>query len=211
MEDRQRALGVELARAPAPRSAAEGALLDATERLLVELGYPAITTRRVAEEAGVNHGLVHYYFGSIENLFVRVLERFTERMIVRQREMYAADVPFVEKWRTAMRYLDADREYQKVWWELQALAWNRPHLRERVALVNHEWRSVLLEAFEEPHREYGIPMPLDALVSLVITFNEGIILERLSGITNGHAELLDWIDGWLEQKEKERWRQSKKR
>ena len=41
-------------------------------------------------------------------------------------------------------------------------------------------------------------MPLDALVSLVITFNEGIILERLSGIETGQAELLDWIDGWLE-------------
>jgi hypothetical protein len=40
-------------------------------------------------------------------------------------------------------------------------------------------------------------MPLEALVSLVITFNEGIILERLSGITEGHQQLLDWIDGWL--------------
>ena len=41
------------------RSAAEGALLDAAERLLVDVGYPGITTRRLAEEAGVNHGLVH--------------------------------------------------------------------------------------------------------------------------------------------------------
>ena len=65
-----------------------------------------ITTRRLAEEAGVNNGLVHYYFGSIENLLVRVLERFTDRLIVRQRAMYAdPDIPFIEKWRTAMRYL----------------------------------------------------------------------------------------------------------
>jgi len=40
-------------------------------------------------------------------------------------------------------------------------------------------------------------MPLDALVSLVITFNVGIIVERLGGIETGHDELLDWIDGWL--------------
>ena len=195
----------------ATRSAAEESLLDAAERLLIEAGHAGITTRRVAEEAGVNHGLVHYYFGSIENLSVRVLERFTDRMIERQRAMYSADVAFIEKWRTAMRYLNADRDYQKVWWELQALAWNRPELRERVAHVNAEWRAVLTDAFAEPHERYGIEMPIDALVSLVITFNEGIILERLSGVTNGHAELLDWIDGWLEQKEKERWRGSKKR
>jgi AcrR family transcriptional regulator len=180
------------------RSAAEEALLDAAERLLVDAGHAGITTRRLAEEAGVNHGLVHYYFGSVENLLVRALERFTERMIERQRALYASEEPFVEKWRTAMRFLVAeDVTYEKVWLELQALAWNDAGLRERLARVNGEWRSVLTEAFREPHRELGIEMPLEALVSLVITFNLGIIVERLGGIETGHRELLDWIDGWL--------------
>jgi AcrR family transcriptional regulator len=184
------------------RQQTEEAFLDAAERLLVSVGHAGITTRALAEEADANHGLVHYYFGSMENLLARVLERFTERMIARQREMYAApDVPFIEKWRTAMRYLDVDREYQKVWFELQALAWNRPELRERVAHVDGEWRSVLREAFSEPRERYGIAMPLDALVSLVITFNEGIIFERLSGIETGQADLLQWIDDWLQRKE----------
>jgi AcrR family transcriptional regulator len=182
----------------AARSAAEDALLDAAERLLVELGHAGITTRRLAEEAGVNHGLVHYYFGSNENLLARALERFTERMIERQRALYAADEPFVEKWRTAMRYLvSEDQTYQKVWLELQALAWNNPELQGRLADVNAEWRSVLTDAFEEPHRELGIPIPLDALVSLVMTFNLGVIVERLGGVETGHRELLDWIDAWL--------------
>jgi AcrR family transcriptional regulator len=182
----------------AARSAAEDALLDAAERLLVELGHAGITTRRLAEEAGVNHGLVHYYFGSNENLLARALERFTERMIERQRALYAADEPFVEKWRTAMRYLvSEDQTYQKVWLELQALAWNNPELQGRLADVNAEWRSVLTDAFDEPHRELGIPIPLDALVSLVMTFNLGVIVERLGGVETGHRELLDWIDAWL--------------
>jgi hypothetical protein len=51
-------------------------------------------------------------------------------------------------------------------------------------------------------------MPLQALVLLVVTFNEGIILERLSGVEEGHAELLEWIDGWLAAKEKA-WRRRK--
>jgi AcrR family transcriptional regulator len=191
------------------RSAAEDALLDAAERLLVEVGYAGITTRRLAEQAGVNHGLVHYYFGSIENLFVRVLERYTAALTARQRAMYATNVPFIEKWRQAMRYLVADDfAYEKIWFELQALAWNRPELRERVAHVNDEWRTVLTEAFAEPHERYGIEMPLDALVSLVITFNEGVILERLSGIETGHAALLEWIEKWMEGKERE-WRRRK--
>jgi AcrR family transcriptional regulator len=192
---------VDVAKVSIARSAAEEALLDAAERVLVTAGYAGITTRRLAEEAGVNHGLVHYYFGSVENLLVRVLERFTERLIARQREMYAADMPFLEKWRTAMRYLmSEDFAYEKVWLELQALAWNHPDLRESLARVNAEWRAVLTDAFEQPHRELGVEMPLEALVSLVMTFNLGIMLERLSGVDEGHQQLLEWIDAFLEER-----------
>ena len=186
------------AKVSSARSTAEEALLDAAERLLVDVGHAGVTTRRLAEEAGINHGLVHYYFGSIENLLVRTLERFTQRLIARQREMYAADIPFVEKWRTAMRYLvEEDMRYEKVWLELAALSWNRPELRGEIAHVNAEWRAVLTEALAEPRERLGIDMPLDALVSLVLTFNQGVMIERLSGVTAGHQELLDWIDEWL--------------
>ena len=180
------------------RPAAEAALLDAAERLLRDYGHAGITTRRLAQEAGVNHGLVHYYFGSNENLLIVALERFTDGLVARQRELYARDVPFVAKWRTAMQFLvSEDAAYEKIWMELQALAWNNDGIRERLARVNAEWRSVLTEAFDQPRRELGIEMPLEALVSLVITFNLGIIVERLGGIDTGHASLLDWIDRWL--------------
>lgn len=179
---------------PDPREA----LLDAAERLLRDAGHAAITTRRLAEEAGVNHGLVHYYYGSNENLLVQALERFTDRLVARQRELYARDIPFVEKWRVAMDFLvDEDAAYEKVWLELQALAWNDPGIRGRLARVNTEWRAVLTDALEEPHRQLGLDMPLPALVSLVVTFNLGIMVERLGGIDTGHTELLDWIDSWL--------------
>ena len=186
------------------RADTEERFLDAAERLLAESGHAGITTRRLAEEAAANHGLVHYYFGSIENLFIRVLERFTERLIERQRRMYASDEPFIEKWRAAMHYLEADRDYQRIWYELQVLSWTRPELRERVAHVNAEWRAVLREAFSEPLERYGLAIPLDALVALVVTFNEGMILERLSGIEAGHAELLEWIEAWLVDKERDK-------
>ncbi|HEU0028152.1 MAG TPA: TetR/AcrR family transcriptional regulator [Ktedonobacterales bacterium] len=178
------------------------AFLDAAERLLIEVGYANITTRRLAEEAGVNHGLVHYYFGSMEQLFIAVLERYTDRLIERQRAMYAAEVPFIEKWRTAMSFLDEDREsgYQKIWFELQALAWNQPDLRERLARVHDRWRATLTEAFAPALAAYELDVkrfPVEAIVTLVVTFNEGIILERLGGVHTGHAELLTMIDNWL--------------
>ena len=192
---------------PLTRAETEDAFLDAAERLLIGVGYSGITTRRLAEEAGANHGLVHYYFGSMENLFVRVLERFTERLVARQRDMYArTDISGVDKWKTAMGYLESDLAagYPKIWLELQALGWNRPDIAERVAQVNREWRDVLTEAFDRMMGEYGLDreqFPLAAMVSLVMTFNEGIMVERLSGITDGHRELMEMVERWLESLE----------
>jgi AcrR family transcriptional regulator len=191
------------------RARAIEAFLDAAERLLVEVGHAGITTRRLAGRAGLNQGLVHYYFGSLDEVLVQALERFTGRLIERQRAMYEADVPFIEKWRTAMQYLEEDLAagYPKIWLELQALGWNSPRIRSRIALVNAEWRDVLTEAFEKAAGKYGLDQrqfPLDAMVSLVMTFNQGMELERLSGISKGHEQLLAWIDEWLETLEDKR-------
>jgi AcrR family transcriptional regulator len=185
------------------RAEAVEALLAAAESLLVEVGYAQVTVRRLAERAGVNHGLVHYYFGSMQDLLLRVLERFTDRLVERQRAMYAADVPFIEKWRQAMRFLDedADSGYQKIWLELQAMAWNDPVVRERLQGVHRRWVDVVRPAFAAGLAELGIDpelYPTEAVVALVVSFNLGIMVERLSGVDSGHAQLLVMIDRVLE-------------
>ena len=186
------------------RVEATEALLDAAEQLLVEVGYAGITTRKLAERAGVNHGLVHYYFGSMEDLLLRVVERFTEQLIARQKAMYAADIPFIEKWRQAMRFLDEDAEsgYHKVWYEMQAMAWNDDAVRDRVQAVQKQWIEVVTDAFDVGLAELGVDRrryPAKAVVALVVTFNNGIILERLSGIDSGHRDMLRMIDRMLER------------
>ena len=184
------------------RQQAIDALLDAAEALLIDVGYAAVTARGLGARAGVNHGLVHYYFGSMEEVLLQTLERSTQRLIDRQRAMYGANAPFLEKWRTAMGYLSEDiaAGYPKIWYELQAMAWNRPEFRERMVKVNAEWRAVLTNAFEDAMRDYRIDpgrFPVDAVVSLVMTFNLGLQLEQLIGVDTGHSELLAMIDRWL--------------
>jgi AcrR family transcriptional regulator len=184
------------------REANVEAFLDAAERLLVREGAAGISTRQLATESGQNHGLVHYYFGSVDELLIQALERFTDRVLDRQRAIYGADVPFAEKWRTAIGFIEDDLAagYPKVWAELEALAWNKPELRERLRGVDDRWRSLLRDALAEAIEEYGLDsahFSAEAWAALVMQFNKGLLLERLLGFDRGHAEMLAAIDGWL--------------
>jgi len=187
---------------PSVREANVEAFLDAAERLLVSEGAAGISTRQLAREAGQNHGLVHYYFGSVDELLLQTLERFTGRVLDRQRAMYATDAPFAEKWRTAVGYIEEDLAagYPKVWAELEALAWDRPELRDRLRGVSDRWRSLLRDALAQAIEEYGLDgdrFSAEAWAALVMQFQKGMLNERLLGFDRGHAELLAAIDGWL--------------
>jgi AcrR family transcriptional regulator len=145
----------------------------------------------------------------MEELFVQVLERFTERITARQRAMYGVEQPFIEKWRTAIRYIDEDLAsgYPKVWFELEAMAWNRPEFRERIAHIHDAWQDVLGEAIDRAMADYGLDrrrFPAEALTTLVRTFNLGVLLERLIGVDRGHDSMLRMIDRWLDSLEKKR-------
>lgn len=184
------------------REANVESFLDAAERLLVREGASGISTRQLAAEAGQNHGLVHYYFGSVDELLLQALERFTGRVLERQRAMYDADAPFAEKWRKAVGYIEEDLAagYPKVWAELEALAWNNPEMRDRLNAVNESWRSLLRDALAEAIEEYGLDrtgFSAEAWAALVMQFNKGLLFERLLGFDRGHAELLAAIDSWL--------------
>jgi AcrR family transcriptional regulator len=187
---------------PSIREANVEAFLDAAERLLIREGAAGISTRQLATEAGQNHGLVHYYFGSVDELLLQTLERFTGRILERQRALYATDAPFAEKWRTAMGFIDEDLAagYPKVWAELEALAWNHPEMRARLHRLNEDWRTLLRDALAQAIEEYGLDdsrFSAEALAALVMQFQKGLLYERLLGFDRGHAELLAAIDAWL--------------
>ena len=58
-------------------------LLDVTEEIMLREGYAAVSSRSVAAKAGIQPPLVHYYFPTIDDLFVAVLRRRAERNVER--------------------------------------------------------------------------------------------------------------------------------
>jgi TetR/AcrR family transcriptional regulator len=189
------------------RQHATTALMDAAERLLFEVGYAGVTTRRVAEEAGVKHGLVHYYFGSMEELLTQTLERVATRLAERLEEHYAdPDLSFAEKWRIVVQFWiqEPTSRFPKILLELTAMSWNIPPLRQRISAVYARFRAIFERYFGEVMRDYGLDesqFPLKVVGAAAGTFQLGIIVEGLSGFHESHEELLTWIQSWLDSRE----------
>jgi AcrR family transcriptional regulator len=186
------------------RQLATVALMDAAERLLYEAGYAGVTTRAVAEAAGVNHGLVHYYFGSMEELLTQTLQRFVDQLAEALEALYAdPTLTFAEKWRLGAQFWvdEPTSRFPKILLELLAMGWNMPALRARLTEVHARFRGIFEHHFGQALRDYGLDedeFPLKVIVGAVTSFQLGLIVEGLSSVHENHQELLDWIQRWID-------------
>jgi AcrR family transcriptional regulator len=191
------------------RQQATTALLDAAEHLLYEVGYAGVTTRAVAEAAGLKHGLVHYYFGSMEELLTQTLERFVDQLAEALEALYDdPDLSFAEKWRLGAQFWvnEPTSRFPKILMELLAVGWNIPVLRARLTEVHGRFRMVFEKHFGKALHDYGLSedeFPLKVVVAAVTSFQLGLIVEGLSDVHVGHQELLDWIQRWIDGLEKQ--------
>jgi AcrR family transcriptional regulator len=180
------------------------ALMDAAERLLYEVGYARVSTRAVADAAGVKHGLVHYYFGSMEELLAQTLERFVDQLAEALEALYNdPNLSFADKWRLGSQFWveEPTSRFPKILMELLAVGWNIPALKSRLPDVHARFRTIFERHFGEALRDYGLDeeqYPLKVIVAAVTSFQLGLIVEGLSDVNEGHQELLDWIQRWID-------------
>lgn len=202
-------VNAETANAQARHTTAE-ALLDAAERLLIEVGYGELSSRRITDKAGQAHGSIRYHFGTLEDLVVAVVERTTERVVERQLAMYTADMPFRQKWRQAMVWFEEDLTtgYPKLLAELFAAAWNVPACRSGLRRTNETWARVLGEAAKHAAREYSVDADdtvVAGVAGLIATSQLGMLFQRLAGADVDHAEIIAVIELAIDQLERREW------
>ena len=139
-------------------------ILEAARETLLDAGTGGTSTRAVADRAGVPLSLVHYHFGSKQELLAAVLEHENELLLARQRELYAAPGPLAEKWRTACAFLDEDigSGYVRVLWELWAAGLADEALAERWRSAMGGWRELLESVVADWADELEIAPAADA-------------------------------------------------
>ena len=184
-------------------------VLAAAREVLLERGYAQTSTRAVADRADVRLSLLHYHFGTKQQLLVEVLEHENELLLERQRELYAAPGPLADKWRTACAFLDEDLRsgYVRVLWELWAAGLADETLAARWRAAMAGWRELLESVAAEWTECTGADSPLSprGLATLVTNVFQGIEVELLAGVTEpdaAHREVLDVLGQVIERWER---------
>lgn len=141
-------------------------ILEAAYRTLVHVGYNQISMRKIADEAGVNQSLLHYYYGSKENLMLEVLGYVNERLLDRQRSMYTEAGSFEKIWAKALEFFKEDVRtgYVRALWELRAQGLSNKQIEHRLAEIIGRWRDLVHDLAKQAIAEYKIQAPLNPVV-----------------------------------------------
>jgi len=123
------------------------AILAAARGRLLADGYANLSTRAVAEAAGVPLSQIHYHFGSKTQLILAVLDAENARLLERQREMFDTPQPLWVRWERACDFLDADIEsgYVRILQEMIAAGWSDPDVAAAVRRMIGGWYGLLAE------------------------------------------------------------------
>lgn len=142
---------------PADDKAASTAqqVLNAAREVLLESGFAALSTRKVAERAGVPLSQIHYHFGSKDQLILSLLRQQDEPLVERQSSMFALDVPLAVRWGRACDYLDDDLEsgYVRVLQEMMAAGWSSEDVREAMHEIYDGWTRAHVDVVEGARAE----------------------------------------------------------
>jgi AcrR family transcriptional regulator len=122
-------------------------IVEAARACLLSDGYAALSTRRVADLAGVPLSQIHYHFGSKRQLILAVLDAENARLLERQRHMYDAPEPLWVRWELACDFLDADLAsgYVRILQEMIAAGWSDPDVATSVRGMMSGWLVLLTE------------------------------------------------------------------
>ena len=159
-------------------------LLDAAELLLLEEGYAAVTSRRVAARAGLKPQLVHYYFRTMDDLFLEVFRRRAEENVVRIERTIAADGSLRALWQ-----LNDDPGAARFNIEFVALANHRKAIRTEIARYAERFRAAQLEAVTAALRTLGVAeddLPPIVALLMITGLSQVLALEDALGVTAGH-------------------------
>lgn len=187
-----------MAKVQSKKPDARKALLDAAKKVLRRDGYAGLSTREVAEAAGVPLSQIYYHFGSKTGLVLALYEHQNNELLSRQRAMFDdTSIPLSARWDRACDYLDEDiaSGFVRTLQELIAASWSDPEIAKTVQAALFGWHSLLADMAERVSGEIGGLGPFTAreLASLVANAFVGAESMFLLGMEKQGAPVRDCL------------------
>jgi len=168
-------------------------LLDAAEALMFDEGYAAVTSRRVAARAELKPQLVHYYFRTMDDLFLALYRRRAEQGLERQARALAGEQPLWALWD-----LSRDPRGTAVTMEFTALANHRKAIRAEITASAERYRAEqargIASVFERYEIASDVPVPLACSVLLTAVSRFLVIEHETLGMSTGHDETVAYVE-----------------
>lgn len=184
------------------QSTTRDAILDATARIMVEEGYAAVTSRRVAARVGMHAGNVHYYFPTVDDLFVAVLERESKQRPQRIAEALASPTPIASLWRLA-----TDTSGVGLMNEMVAAANHRKVLRTHLTEIAHEVVQMQNDALRDVLPTYEIDpelFPAELVSAAVQALSLMFVRSAALGVAADHDPAVQAAERLIEHLESRR-------
>ena len=163
-------------------------IVEAARASLLGDGYAALSTRRIAELAGVPLSQLHYHFGSKRQLILAVLDAENARLLQRQRRMYDTPEPLWVRWELACDFLDEDLAsgYVRILQEMIAAGWSDAEVARIVREMLGAWFALLADVARAEQAQGGDlgPFTPDEVAALMGTPFLGAEELLLLGVTD---------------------------
>lgn len=158
-------------------------LIEAARECLLADGHANLSTRRVADRAGVPLSQIHYHFGGRQGLILALLAQQNAQLLERQQIMYGAHVPLFLRYEQACTFLKDDLAsgYVRTLQEMIAAGWTDKAIGAEVTRLLRGWFDLLEHVVMEAADELGdlgpfTPRTVATLVGLGFMGGESMCL-----------------------------------
>ena len=132
--------------------------------VLSRQGYDATSMKEIADEIGVSSGLLHYYFGTKEDLLTEVVRLQHDELIQEWRRAMAEEGAPLERVAAGMRRASDKFRSDPQFWHLQfdmyAIGLRTPRLRKRLRAMVRDLVQQIAEEVRRVTEEVPMPMPV---------------------------------------------------
>lgn len=163
------------------------AILDATEQVMREEGYGAVSSRRIAEVAHIKQGLVYYYFPTMDDVLLEAFKRRTANGLARYHQEALTEHPVLAIWKDLNETVDG-----RLAFEFVALANHHEGVRAEVNRFLTAARRLQADAIARDAVARGIdiaPATPTALAFVIYSATLMMAREAATGLTEGHDDV----------------------